>query len=184
MAFLFRPTYTDKKTGKQRKAKKWYGRYTDADRIVQRVPLSANKTAAQQMLNALVHKAELGKVGIIDHFEEHCKRPLTEHLTAWEQVLRARSNTEKHVSMKLSRARRIIDLCKFRFAADLSASRVEGALAELREQAAHAEEQGKSNRFGAQTSNHYLAALKQLPAGWSRIVASPMTRYRTWEAGT
>lgn len=34
MASLFRPTYTDKKTGKARKTKKWYGQYTDADGIL------------------------------------------------------------------------------------------------------------------------------------------------------
>ena len=161
MASLFRPTYHDK-AGQKRKAKKWYGQYVDADGITRRVPLSANKTAAQQMLNGLVRKSELGRVGIIDHFEEHVKRPLTEHLTAWEESLQARENTDKHVRMKLSRVRRIVELCKFRFVADLSASRIEAALADLREQAAAvAESKDKPDRFGTQTSNHYLAAVKQ-----------------------
>jgi hypothetical protein len=39
MASLFRPTYTDKKTGKPRKTKKWYGQFTDGDGATRRVPL-------------------------------------------------------------------------------------------------------------------------------------------------
>ena len=38
------------------------------------------------MLNELVRKAELAKVGISDPFEAHSKRPLVEHLTDWEAV--------------------------------------------------------------------------------------------------
>src|SRR4051794_11226146 len=91
MASLFRPTYThtDKLTGKKasRKAKKWYGQYVDAAGVLRRVPLSANKTAAQQLLNDLVRRAELGKAGLGDPFEEHRRRPLTEHLADWERAL-------------------------------------------------------------------------------------------------
>jgi hypothetical protein len=53
----------------------------------------ANKVAAQQLLAALVKKAELGRAGILDPFEEHRKRPLAEHLA--EQLrrgLEARGN--------------------------------------------------------------------------------------------
>jgi hypothetical protein len=38
MASLFRPTYTDKKTGKLRKLKRWYVKYRDANGAVQRIP--------------------------------------------------------------------------------------------------------------------------------------------------
>ena len=50
------------------KSTKWYGQYTDADGRTHRVPLSENKSVAQQMLAALVRRAELGKVGIADPF--------------------------------------------------------------------------------------------------------------------
>jgi integrase len=117
--------------------------------------LSANKVAAQQLLAALVKKAELGRAGILDPFEEHRKRPLADHLTDCAEVLKARNNTDEYVRMKVSRARTIIDSCKFTFISELSASRIEAALAEMREQP----------RFGTQTSNHYLAAVKQF-ARW------------------
>ena len=155
MASLFRPWYTDRATGQKKRAKKWYGQYRDAAGATRRVPLSANKDAARMMLNDLVRRVELEKGGITDHFREHRGRPLTEHLTDWETVLRARANTDEYVRMKVARARKVIDAAGFVYIADLSASKVEGALAELR----------KLPRFGTQTANHYLAAVKQF-ARW------------------
>jgi hypothetical protein len=137
MASLFRPSYThtDKKTGKKslRKAKKWYGQYTDADSVLHRVPLSANKTVAQQMLNELVKKAELGKVGIVDPFEAHRKRSLADHLADYEASLRAKGTSAKQIGQVTSRIRRVLTGCRFTFLADLSASRVQTFLADLRQ---------------------------------------------------
>ena len=97
MANLFKPTYTatDPLTGRksQRRTKKWYGQFTDAGGIARRVPLSANKTAAQQMLNELVRKAELGKIGIGDPYCEHRKRQLAEHLLDFQRCLESKGNT-------------------------------------------------------------------------------------------
>jgi hypothetical protein len=47
-------------------AKKWYGRYTDANGKTQRVPLSESKETARRMLNKIAGDAELGSVGIGD----------------------------------------------------------------------------------------------------------------------
>src|SRR5262245_37592995 len=110
---------------------KWYGQYTDATGVVQRVPLSENKTAAQQMLSALVRRAELGKVGITDPFEVHRKRPLAEHLDDWEKSLVASGAGAKHVRYTVGCVRRILDGCRFTGMADLSASRVQEYLREL-----------------------------------------------------
>src|SRR5215475_9803048 len=57
-------------------SEKWYGQYVDGNGVLQCVPLSTNKTAAQQMLNELVKRAELEKAGVADPFREHRKRPL------------------------------------------------------------------------------------------------------------
>jgi integrase/recombinase XerD len=159
MATLIRRHYTaiEPKTGRKvrKTARKWYGQYMDAEGVTRRVPLSANRTAAQQMLNAIVRKVEMAKSGIFDPFEEHRKQPLADHLRDWETVLKARGNTDKHVDMKVSRSRKILDACKCKLISDLSASRIEAALADMRQQP----------RFGTQTSNHYLAAVKQF-ARW------------------
>jgi integrase len=137
MASLFRPTYTtiDRRTGRRakRKAKKWYGQYTDADGTLRRVPLSANKTAAQQMLTELVRRAEMGKVGIRDPFVDHRARPLTDHLVDWEACLRAGGTGDKTVRQAVACARRVINACGFSLIADMSASRVQTYLASLRD---------------------------------------------------
>ena len=61
----------------KKKSTKWYGRVPGSAKPV---PLSANKVAAQQLLAAMVKKADLGRAGILDPFEEHRNRPLKEHL--------------------------------------------------------------------------------------------------------
>jgi hypothetical protein len=45
-------------------SKKWYGEYRDADGVERCVPLATDKTAAEQMLAALVRKSKLGKAGV------------------------------------------------------------------------------------------------------------------------
>ena len=131
-----------------KKSGKWYGRVPGQKKPV---PLSPNKVVAQQMLAKLTVKAGLASAGISDPFEEHRRRPLAEHLKDWEAVLKARRNTDVYVEMKVGQARKVIDACRFVFIADFSASRVEAALAEMR----------CRPRFGTQTSNHYLSAVKQ-----------------------
>ena len=114
-------------------SKKWYGEYADADGKPCCVPLSTDKTAAGQMLAELVRKAELKKANISDPFEDHRKRPLAEHLEEWESSLLADGATTKHVKQTLACARRVVEACGFVFIADLSASRVQKYLADLRE---------------------------------------------------
>jgi integrase len=152
---------------KKRKAKKWYGSYTDANGEPQRPPLSANKTVAQQMLNALVRKAELGKVGIVDPFEEHRKRPLAEHLTEWEASLLAGGATPKHVKQTVACARRVLDACGFVFIADLSASRAQQYLAGLRERR---ELLPLDPQKAAYTKAELTAALKIKPAALTVLI--------------
>lgn len=158
MPSLFKPSYTtsDPKVGRKirRKAKKWYGQYKDGQGILRRVPLATDKTAAQQMLNELVKRAEFQRIGIVDPFEDHRKRPLAEHLADFEAYLRNKGDTEAHARKTLSRARRVVQGCGFRFIADMSASAVQSFLAALRRT-------GKS--IG--TANHYPRSVKSLRRG-------------------
>ena len=114
-------------------SRKWYGEYTDADGKPCCVPLSTDKTAAGQMLAELVRKTELKKANLSDPFEDHRKRPLADHLDEWEASLLASGATAKHVKQTAACARRVVEACGFVFMADLSASRVQQYLAELRE---------------------------------------------------
>jgi hypothetical protein len=73
----------------ERRSKTWYGRYTDGNGKLQRVPLSESKETARRMLNKLRGDAELASVGIVDPFAEDRKRPLLEHLEDFRHYLKA-----------------------------------------------------------------------------------------------
>ena len=143
---------TDAKTGQKTKmkSKKWWGRYRDENGVERRVPLAVDKAAAHAMLNELVKKVERRIAGIVDRFDEHRKRPISEHLADFERHLKSKGISAEQVKLVASRSRRIIEGCKAAFFGDISASRVQAFLADLREE-------GKS----VQTSNHYLRAIKQ-----------------------
>ena len=159
MASLYKKpiVITDPRTGERvaGRSRKWWGRYRDGLGIERRVPLARDKTAAQSMLNELVLKAERQAAGQLDPFEDHAKRPLNEHIDAFEEHLRHKGNTAQHVYEVATKVRRIAAGCKWTFIRDLSASRVQKFLAELRQD--KDDEEGLS----IQTSNHYLRAIKQ-----------------------
>jgi integrase len=133
MASIFRPTYTDKKTGKHRKLRRWYVKYRDAEGLVRRVRGYTDKEATKQLAARLERDAARRQEGMIAPHAEHCRRPLAEHLTDWEAALLAEGATPKHVRQTVACARRVIDGCGFVLMADLSASRVQQYLAGLRE---------------------------------------------------
>src|SRR5262245_61078347 len=109
----------------KKKSGKWYGRLPGSTKPT---PLSANKVAAQQMLAALVRKAELGKVGLDDPYEDHRKRSLAEHLADYRAFLLAKGVTRKQAEQVRHRVRAVLDGCRFVYAGDLSASRVQDFL--------------------------------------------------------
>ena len=112
----------------------WYGQFTDADGIRQRVPLCENKAASEAMLAEMKREASMGRAGFRDPFEAHRKRPLVEHLTDFHKELAARDNAPRYVELVISRLRALLDGCGFRLIADLSASRAADWLADLRRQ--------------------------------------------------
>ena len=89
---------TDPETGEKAKttSKKWWGQYRDALGRDRRVPLARDKAAAHAMLNDLVRKAEREAAGMTDAFDEHAKRPLTEHLKDFNEYYH---NERPHQSM-------------------------------------------------------------------------------------
>lgn len=137
MANLFRPHYTkvDPRTGERvrHRAKYWYGQFRTSEKQLRRVKLSRNKTAAQQMLNELVRKEELKKIGIVNPFEGEQKRPLVEHVADWRASLVASGSTAKHVSHTVGCVTRVFEACGFIRLTDLSAVSVEQYLAAIRQ---------------------------------------------------
>jgi integrase len=86
-----------------------------------------------------------------DPFEQHSRRPLSEHLEDYGRFLEGKGDSAKHVSQTVSRVQSVLDGCNFNFIADLNASRVVQCLADLR----------RTGR-GISTSNGYLTAIKGL----------------------
>lgn len=113
-------------------AKKWYGQYADAAGVTRRVPLSGNKEAARQMLAEAVKTAELEKAGVRDPFAQHRAKSLAAHLTDWERSLAANGRGSVYISQKVKRARTLVAASGVTTLSDLTADRVELALADLR----------------------------------------------------
>ena len=141
----------DPKTGKRVKAqaKKWWGRFRDEHGDERRVPLAIDKSAAQSMLVALVKKAERMAAGITDPLEEHRKRRLTKHMEDFLQYLRDKGNTRDYVVHTEHHIKLCLEKCRFVTITDISASRVQGFLGDLRREG-----------MAVGTINHYLRAMK------------------------
>ena len=153
MANLYRkPVVTrDPRTGEKVRttAKKWWGRFRDADGTEKRVPLAVDKNAAQAMLNELVKKAERKAAGLTDPFEESHKKPLSQHVNDFVAYLRNKGSTKDYVNSTEQRVKAIVKECKFVRMDQISASRVQAFLSDLR---------AKGRSVGS--SNHYLRAIK------------------------
>lgn len=106
----------------------WYG-WVDG----KAVKLFTDSVASLQRLAELVTKSERSESGVLDPFEEHRRRPLVEHVEDWGANLRNRGKGEKHVKATTACVKRIIDACHFERSSDISASKLEQFLADLRE---------------------------------------------------
>src|SRR4051812_5845966 len=85
------------------RSRKWYGEFRDAEGIARRVPLATDKAASQAMLNQIVKKAERKQAGLYDPYEEHEKRPLSDHLRDYRVDLRSKGSTDNHVDQTIHR---------------------------------------------------------------------------------
>jgi integrase/recombinase XerC len=147
----------------RQRSTKWWGQYAVRGGRWHRVPLYTDKTASGQMLAELVRKAELGKANCADPFEEHAKRPLLEHLDDFERSLLAGGSTGKHITLKIGRIRRVVEGAGFKVIGDLSASRVQDFLAELRKAGVPVKQRNGTYRqqsTGTATLNYYLREIK------------------------
>ena len=133
------------------KSAKWYGQYADADGVTQRVALSENRTVAQQMLNELLKKVELAKVGIRDPYEASRTTPVGDLLAEFGRHQSDNGITGKQTAQVLQRCGRVFAGCHFALIRDLDATKAERYLASRR---------ATEKRFGIATSNHFVSALK------------------------
>jgi integrase len=151
MASIFKRTYRDKATGKQKKTAAWYGQYTDEHGKTVRAKLSPNRTAAEQMLAALVAKVERIKAGLHDPYSDQLGVSLSVLLDSFEQHQRSNGITEKQTSQVRRRCERAFDGCEFFTLREANSDDVESWLAE---------QQRTQQRFGASSRNHFVKSLK------------------------
>ncbi len=147
---------------------KWYGEYRDADGMLQCDPLSPDKTAAAQMLADLVKEAEHKKAGLSVSHADQLKRPLVKHLADWARTLDASDVTSGHASQSVAAVRHVLDECRFTFWKDMSASRVQQCLADLRRQGRPVERLDPGRE--SYTKGELAALLKVSPAALPPLI--------------
>lgn len=166
MAQIYRPPYTDKKTGKRKKSRTWHIRFYGPDGVRQRVKGYKDKAATQALATELERRAARLAAGILDPTEAHAKKPLQEHLDDYKQFLLDKRDTPKHAALTFTRVLGCLDGCQFVKTADISPSKVLSFLSDLREA-------GKS----VATCNYYLTAFRGFTRWlWKdgRILADPL----------
>jgi integrase len=171
---LFRQQYTvtDKKTGKRvrRKSKKWYIQWRGADGIYHREPAFTDRLASQTLLAQKIRESEREAVGIFDHLTPHMKRPISEHIADFRQHIINRGKGESHARTQFNRVSWVCEHGGITRIIDLTADRVDAALAKLVNPPENLREAGAGDvgqrarhlrkPRSATTRNHYLRAIK------------------------
>lgn len=78
----------------RKKSKSYYGLVPNPHSGWKRVKLCEDKAASEMMLGELRKRAALQRAGLVDPFEDHRKRPLTEHLADFEAHLERKRTHE------------------------------------------------------------------------------------------
>jgi integrase len=177
---IYRVSYTDK-AGESHEVKNYYVELRDHIGAVRRFPgyLDKGQTAALgAQIKGLIDcrasgdsigpalsrwleripgklRTRFAAIGLLDPERAGGGKPLAEHLNDFQAALAARGNTKDHVALVVSRAKRIIEGCKLVVWSDISASKVQKFLADLRIDTE--DKRGISN----QTFNFYLQAIKE-----------------------
>ncbi len=112
----------------------------------------SDKDGAKQYATELERKARLRKVGVIDTRQENMasegKRPLEEHLDAFEAKMRSAGRDEKHIESTTRYIQKIAEATGIEAVGDITADAVHTFAAEL------------STRRSARTVGAYLTAIK------------------------
>jgi integrase len=121
---------------KDRSGKKHKG-YTDKEATRQLAARSERESAFED------------GAGVVDPYKEHRKRLLTQHLEDYEQYLKDKERNSDYIQSTVQKIRDMTDACRFELIADISPSKVQGYLGDLRR-----------SGLSISSSNHYLTAMK------------------------
>jgi site-specific recombinase XerD len=110
--------------------------YTDHTGQRRKKTLTGDEKTSERIANALMEKVALRKDGLIDErderFAEHEAKPIKEHLADYARVVTSKGATAKHVAGMVMKVQRVMDLAKIRRISDLSLSRVQEAIGQVR----------------------------------------------------
>lgn len=174
--------------GRQHEARKWYLEFRDHQSVNRRLAGFVSKPATEELarnLDRLIAYAvatggqsdpamaawinglpmglreKLAGIGLVDPLRLAVVRPLAGHIGDFEAALKAKGTSVKQAEQVAGRVRRLAEGCGFRNYGDVTGSAVVSYLQSIRRDRTDA--RGKVVRRGmsAQTSNFYLAAVKQ-----------------------
>src|SRR5262249_14762030 len=91
-----------------------------------------DRAATEQLMAELERKAARREQGLVDPFEHHRKRTLSDHLADFRSALAAKGNSAAYVSLVDGRLRALAAGCGWRLLDDLSATQAEVWLASQR----------------------------------------------------
>src|SRR4051794_5472974 len=117
----------------RKRGKTWHYRYVDADGVQRERKGCPDRRETEGMATALEAEAAKIRAGLIDPradaYRRHEARPLPIDLADLYADMIARGGTAKHADLHAYRARRVAEVARLDRLGDLSASRVQGALA-------------------------------------------------------
>jgi integrase len=174
---VFKQKYRNR-NGKLKDSAKWYVEFKDHTETTRRIPGFTDKKITEELgrrieklvafrvlgnapdpdlarwLESLPNelREKLTKHSLLDSRTVAGGKPLIEHLDDFHASLLHKGDSQDHADLVKARALRIRKECKFKFFTDISASKVQKHLAELRD---------KGKGISYQTSNFYLQAIKQ-----------------------
>lgn len=131
----------------------WYLGYKDENGKQRTKKGYTDRKATKELAEKLERDARLRREGLIDPQAEKLRdqrqAPIDDVVDLYETGLKSRRTTVKHVSLTLSRVRRIIKGCEFQILSDIETETVQGFLDDLAEE----------EDFGHRTCNHYVQAI-------------------------
>ena len=124
----------------------------------------SDKKTAKQMANKWEADEAAYRSGVIDESLERLagegRRPIAEHVADFEQFLKDKSRSEKHVDQTIRQVRWIVARCEAERIADVTATAVRRAIADLRASGAKPSKKGVTKSTGPRTCNSYLTSIK------------------------
>lgn len=158
MGSIYKHTYTTPGpdgTRVRKETRKWYIEFVDENGVRRREPGFKDRRSTEQLLATRERDVEMIRSGLLTPSVHLARIPLTDHLGAYLDHLRAQNDTESHARLVESRCKKVLEGCKFVRWSELEKHALEVFLSSLRRTPRGTKEKPKPG-FSIQTTNHYL----------------------------